>query len=184
MSPDLMGAALPDNLPAGVRQSRSDLSILLGHARTVGRSPDRSAGGKIDIREGLVVRALWETAARVLVPALIFVVALAGGATVAVLRLPPLADNPIGRLAFAGVCMLLGVALALVAMDVYLTVREIVHFTAVAASIGGNSKSDLLASGLSTILSQAGPVLGLALAVYLLAPRQDVLARLDEAFED
>jgi hypothetical protein len=100
------------------------------------------------------------------VPALIVVVALGGGIVASTRVLPRLADDRVGRLSFWTVCLLLGIAVALVALDVYGTVRAIDRV----GGIGGTAKSDVLASGLSTILDHVGPVLGVAAAVYLLAP--------------
>jgi uncharacterized membrane protein YhaH (DUF805 family) len=87
--------------------------------------------------------------------------------------LPALADDRVGRLSFWSVCLLLGIAVALVAMNVYEIVRAIDRVT---TNLGGVGKSDVLATGLSSILQQAGPVLGLAAAVYLLAPSGDPTA--------
>lgn len=70
-------------------------------------------------------------------------------------------------MAFILVCVLLGIALSIVGLEIYETVRVINRFP---ASVGGTAKSDLLASGLITILTDAGPLIGLAAVVYLLAP--------------
>jgi hypothetical protein len=40
-------------------------------------------------------------------------------------------------------------------------------------SAGGTAKPDVLATGVSTILERVGAVLGLAAAVYLLAPSDE-----------
>ncbi len=104
------------------------------------------------------------------VPAALFVLTLAGGGLVASRWLPALAADRVGRLAFILVCVLLGIALAITGLEIYETVRVINRFP---ANIGGTAKSDLLASGLITILTDAGPLLGLAAAVYLLAPEGD-----------
>jgi hypothetical protein len=103
----------------------------------------------------------------VAVPALIFVIALGGGALVAARALPRLDSDRVGWLSFWIVCLLVGIAVALVGLNVYATVRTIDQVT---ANVVGTAKSDVLANGLTTILEQVGPVLGLAAAVYLLAP--------------
>jgi hypothetical protein len=72
-------------------------------------------------------------------------------------------------LAFVVVCCLVGIALALVGVDVYEIVRDIDRTT----DVGGVGKADILAGGLSSILRDVGPVIGLAAAVYLLAPAKN-----------
>jgi hypothetical protein len=59
---------------------------------------------------------------------------------------------------------------ALIGMHVYEIVRVLDR---ISSSFGGVSKSDVLASGLVDILRDTGLVLGLAAAVYLLAPADD-----------
>jgi hypothetical protein len=106
----------------------------------------------------------------VLVPLAIFLVACAGGAFAAARWLPPLAADRVGRLALVAVCVLLGVALALVALNVYETVRTLDRFS---AAFGGTTKADILAAGLVNLVTNGGPLLGLAAAVYLLAPSDE-----------
>jgi hypothetical protein len=91
------------------------------------------------------------------VPLAIFVFAAVRGATAAARWLPPLASDRVGRLALLAVCVLLGVALALVGLNVYTTVRAIDRVTA--SGIAGTSKADILTAGLLSILSSAGPLL-------------------------
>ena len=68
------------------------------------------------------------------------------------------------------VCGLLGIASALVTLHIYEIVRTIDQVT---SNLGGVGKSDVLATGLIDTLRDAGTVLGLAAAVYLLAPSVD-----------
>jgi hypothetical protein len=105
----------------------------------------------------------------VAVPVLIFVATFAGGAMASARWLPPLALGRVGGLAFFSVCGLLGMSLALIGIHVYEIVRQLDQ---VVPSLGVK-KQDVLASGLETTLRDTGPVLGLAIAVYLLAPGED-----------
>ena len=68
---------------------------------------------------------------------------------------------------------LAGMTLALVAVHAY----EIVRQLEVAGTVGiAGSKPDVVANGLMAMLRDIGPILGLAVAVYLLAPgREDDL---------
>jgi hypothetical protein len=106
----------------------------------------------------------------VAVPALIFVVALVGGVVVSGRLLPSLDDDRVGQIAFWTVCLLVGIAVALIGLNIYAIVRSIHQVT---TNIGGTSKADVLANGLTIILEQVGPVVGLAGAVYLLAPSEN-----------
>jgi len=103
----------------------------------------------------------------VLIPAAVFVVCLVVGVGASARWLPDLAAGPIGGLAFFVVCGLLGAALALVGLHVYSIVEGLSHsggFTEVR-----NQKAEILASGLQSMLWDAGSLFGLAFAVYLLA---------------
>jgi hypothetical protein len=100
---------------------------------------------------------------------LIFVATFAGGAIASARWLPPLALGRVGGLAFFAVCGLLGMSLALIGVHVYEIVRQVDQF----APGLGVKKQDLVASDLETTLRDTGPVLGLAIAVYLLGPGED-----------
>lgn len=100
-------------------------------------------------------------------PILLFVVCLCGGAAASGQWLPDLAAGRVGGLAFFVVCGLLGAALALVAEHIYLIVTEVERLVAIPGAPG---KAEVVGSGLRDILEQAGPLVGLAFAVYLLAP--------------
>jgi hypothetical protein len=100
----------------------------------------------------------------VAIPIVIFVVCVSAGVFASSRWLPDLAGGTIGGLAFFVVCGLLGAALGLVGLQIYLMVRQAEAF----GRIGGSA---ITADGLSAILWQAGTLLGLAAVVYLLAPR-------------
>jgi hypothetical protein len=104
----------------------------------------------------------------VLIPVVIFVVCLVGGVVVSTQWLPPLADGATGGLAFLVVCGLLGVTLALVGLHVYLIIESLDQF---GGGFKGIEKGQVLATGLVSMIWEAGSVLGLAGVVYLLAPR-------------
>jgi hypothetical protein len=78
--------------------------------------------------------------------------------------LPDLAPGPVGGLALCVVCGLLGMALAVLGLHVY----EVVEVE----DAGGFGHLEL-AGILSSMFADAGPLIGLAIAVYLLAPKSD-----------
>lgn len=94
-------------------------------------------------------------------------VCLCAGVVAGARRLPDLAAGSVGGLAFFVVCGLLGAALALVGLHVYSIVEEWNAF-------GGIKDGELVASGLGSMLWEAGSLFGLAAAVYLLAPRTEL----------
>ena len=102
-----------------------------------------------------------------LVPALIFLVCFGGGVFGATRWLPDLAEGPVGGMAYFVVCGLLGAALAMLGLQIYLTIEALQH--------GGfglhDDKGILLGDGLVSILFESGSLLGLAAIVYVLAPR-------------
>jgi hypothetical protein len=102
-----------------------------------------------------------------LIPIAIFVVCLCAGVAGSARWLPPLAEGPVGGLSFFAVCGLLGAGLALVGLQISSIVEQLDR-------LGGGfgvSKQAVLRSGLQELLLEAGLLLGLALVVYLLAPR-------------
>ena len=105
---------------------------------------------------------------RIGIPLLIFVFCLAAGAILASQWLPGLDAGVVGGLAFFTVCGLLGLALALLGEHIYLIVHEVEHL---AGGPGALSKGEVVGSGLRNIAVDEGTVLGIAAAVYLLAPR-------------
>jgi hypothetical protein len=109
------------------------------------------------------------------VPILIFVVGFGVGSALPARWLPDLGEGQVAGVAFLVVCGLVGMVFALVALHVYEIVRQLDS----AGSLGvGNAKPDVIANGLLAMLRDIGPILGIAAAVYLLAPAPDQ----DESF--
>ena len=103
-------------------------------------------------------------------PILIFVAGFLVGAIAPARWLPDVGDGRVAGIAFLLICGLLGMVVALVAVHVYEIVRQLHN----AAALGlAGEKPDVVANGITTTLSQIGPVLGIAAAVYLLAPAPD-----------
>lgn len=98
-----------------------------------------------------------------LIPIAIFVVCLFAGAGATARWLPDLAAGPIGGLTLVAVCGLVGLAVGDVAMHVYLIVEQVNSF-------GGKFDGPDAASQLSSMAWEAGSLLALATAVYLLGP--------------
>jgi hypothetical protein len=99
----------------------------------------------------------------VLIPVLVFLACLSAGAVAGSRWTPDLAVGQVGGLAFFIVCGLLGAALGLVGMHVYLMVEQL-------ENIRGVSQGEIVAEGIRDILFEAGSVLGFAVVIYLLAP--------------
>ncbi len=97
--------------------------------------------------------------------AVVFIACAGAGVAAGARWLPDLAPGPVGGLAFFVVCGLLGAALGLVGLHVLTIVEELNHLDGIDIS-----KADVVASGLESMLWEAGSVFGLASAVYLLAP--------------
>jgi hypothetical protein len=112
----------------------------------------------------------------VLIPIAIFAVCLCAGVAGSARWLPPLADGPVGGIAFFAVCGLLGAGLALVGLHIYLIVEQLDH---VVGGLGGIRKGDVVANGVQDLLFDAGAIFALALVVYLLAPRDSPSAELE-----
>lgn len=103
-----------------------------------------------------------------LIPVVIFVACLVVSVGASSRWLPDLAAGPVGGLAFFAVCGLLGAALGLVGLHIYSIVEGLNQsggFTGLR-----NEKAEILASGLASMLWEAGSLFGLAFVVYLLAP--------------
>jgi phosphotransferase system glucose/maltose/N-acetylglucosamine-specific IIC component len=97
--------------------------------------------------------------------ALVFIACAGAGVAAGARWLPDLAPGPVGGLAFFVVCGLLGAALGLVGLHIFTIVEELNRFGGIDIS-----KADVVATGLESMLWEAGSVFGLASAVYLLAP--------------
>jgi hypothetical protein len=104
------------------------------------------------------------------VPLVIFVLCLCAGAVAGARWLPSLDVGPVAGLAFFAVCGLLGLAVALLGEHIYLIVHEVENL---GAGPGAVSKGEVVAAGLKNVALDEGTVLGIAAAVYLLAPRLD-----------
>ncbi len=112
------------------------------------------------------VRARGEDAP-VAVPVIIFVGCIAAGVWASSRWLPALAEGSVGGVSFFAVCGLLGAALAVCGLRTYDLIET------VSQGGFGDTRRDLLASGLASILWETGLLVALAFAVYLLAPRPD-----------
>jgi hypothetical protein len=71
--------------------------------------------------------------------------------------------GPVGGLAFFAVCGLIGAGIGLVGLHIY----EIAESVDELAQLG---KGPVVASGLTSMLYEAGLIFGVAIALYLLAP--------------
>ncbi len=102
---------------------------------------------------------------QVLVPVFIFLACMSVGAVAGSRWTPDLATGQVGGLAFFIVCGLLGAALGLVGLHVYLMIEQLESFRGSAVSQG-----EIVGTGIRDILFEAGSVLGFAVVIYLLAP--------------
>jgi hypothetical protein len=101
------------------------------------------------------------------VPVLVFLLCFGGGVAAASRWLPELAEGPVGGFAFFVVCGLLGAAVALVGLHIYLIVRQL-ELDRLGSSFDNSATT--LASGLTSFMFEAGFAVGLGAIVYLLAP--------------
>ena len=104
------------------------------------------------------------------VPIVVFFACLGAGVTAAARWLPDLAEGSRGGLAFFAVCGLLGAAVGIASLRVYSIVNSINEFK----SLGGGN-GEIVASGLATMLWEAGSLIGFAALVYLLAPAAETV---------
>ena len=82
---------------------------------------------------------------------------------------PPLRATRVGLVAAIVVADLVAAALVVVALDLYELIRTLDH----AGGEFENAKTDIVARTITDALANAGPLLGLAAAVHLLAPPPD-----------
>jgi hypothetical protein len=106
----------------------------------------------------------------VFIPVLIFLGAMSVGVLASARWLPDLAPGQVGGLAFLVVCGLLGAALGLAGVHVYLVVEELNRFHDLPNNY---NKGAFVAQGLLDILFECGSLVGFASVVYLLAPPPD-----------
>lgn len=97
------------------------------------------------------------------VPIIIFVVCVAAGVFAASQWLPDLERGTVGGLSFFVVCGLIGAAVGVIGLRIYGIVENVEGFS-------GKFKKLAVANGLEAMLWEDGLLLGLAAAVYLLAP--------------
>ena len=97
------------------------------------------------------------------VPIVIFVVCLVAGVFAASQWLPGLAPGLVGGLSFFVVCGILGAALAVFGLRIYDIVESL-------ESSSGALQRLVVTTSLEQILWECGLLLGVAAAVYLLAP--------------
>ena len=100
------------------------------------------------------------------VPLVVFFGCFIVGAVAAARWLPALAEGPVGGLAFFAVCGLLAAALGVLGLGVEQVVRSL-------ESEQGQLGRLVVSDGLATAGRDAGMLFGLAVAVYLLAPRPE-----------
>jgi hypothetical protein len=107
-----------------------------------------------------------------LIPVLIFILALSAGAIASAQWLPDLAAGSVGGLAFFAVCSLVGTAAGLLGLHIYSIVEELNNVSAV-------SQGEIVAGGLRNIAFDVGSLLGFASVIYLLAPAPELDIELD-----
>jgi hypothetical protein len=105
-----------------------------------------------------------------MVPVLIFLAGLNAGVLVCARWLPDLAPGRVGGLAFFVVCGLIGAAVGLIGVHIYLMVEEVGRLPV----SGAFSQGVAVAAGIRGIVIDTGSLLGFAGVVYLLAPPPEV----------
>lgn len=102
------------------------------------------------------------------VPVLIFLACFGGGVFAATRWLPNLAEGAAGGVAYFVVCGLLGSALGLIALRLYVMVENLSDGEL--GSFSDRAGRSIVAAGLAEILFECGALLGVAAIVYLMAP--------------
>jgi predicted phage tail protein len=100
--------------------------------------------------------------------AIVVVACFIGGVWAATYWLPQLAEGPVGSMVYFATCGLAGASLALAGLHIWSIVRELE--TRFGSDFG---EAEIIASGLSSLLWEAGSVATLGLIAYLLAPKAD-----------
>jgi 4-hydroxybenzoate polyprenyltransferase len=95
---------------------------------------------------------------------LVIVVCFVAGTWASSRWLPDLDSGQLGAIAFFVVCGLCGAVLAIIGVDIDAIVRETRHTS-------GEISGEIIAARLAAMLRDSGTVAGLALIVYVLAPR-------------
>ena len=101
----------------------------------------------------------------VLVPVPIFLGCLSVGVVTGARWLPDLAAGQVGGLAFFLVCGMLGTALGLLGVHIYLIVEELDHISGSVAI-----HREIVGEGIRDTVFEVGSLLGFAAVIYLLAP--------------
>jgi hypothetical protein len=97
--------------------------------------------------------------------AIVVVACFIAGVWAATTWLPPLADGPVGTIAYFVICGLVGVVLAIVGIRVWGIVHELEEARRLISS------STILADSLGALLCESGSLAALTLVAYLLAPK-------------
>ena len=103
-----------------------------------------------------------------LIPVLVFLGCMSVGVVAGANWVPDLAAGQVGGLAFFLVCGLLGAALGLIGVHVYLIVEELDRLSGTVAAHG-----EIVGEGVREIVFEAGSLVGFAAVIYLLAPAPD-----------
>lgn len=111
------------------------------------------------------------------IPVLILLATFLAGVLITARWLPNLDSGRVGRIAFRVVCGLVGIAVALVGLEIYEIARTIDRESQTGYA---SSNSDVVTAGVVSILQGVGPVIGLPAAVYLLAPSSERIRDEDE----
>jgi hypothetical protein len=104
----------------------------------------------------------------VLIPVLVFLGCMSVGVVAGAHWVPDLAAGQVGGLAFFLVCGLLGAALGLIGVHVYLIVEELDRLSGTVAAHG-----EIVGEGVRELVFEAGSLVGFAAVIYLLAPAPD-----------
>jgi hypothetical protein len=102
----------------------------------------------------------------VLVPIIIFLACAVAAGAAAYRWLPPLAPDRVGALAFYVVCGLVASAAALSGLHLYTLVDNL----EAAKQLQDGVSDEIVAGSIRSILWEGGALVGIAIAVYLLAP--------------
>jgi hypothetical protein len=102
------------------------------------------------------------------IPIAVFVVCFIVGVSTSTRCLPELGRGPVGGLALFVVCGLFGASIADAGLRIYLIVRGLELEPS--GSVGRSFRASIVASGLSSMLFEAGALAALAMLVYLFAP--------------
>jgi hypothetical protein len=106
------------------------------------------------------------SSAAVVVLAIVVVACFVAGMWAATTWLPPLAEGPVGTLVYFVVCGLAGAVLTIFGIRIWGIVHDLENM-----GTGFPGTSEIVASGLETLLWDCGSLAALTLVAYLLAPK-------------